>query len=409
MKTSIYLASLLLLTGLFPLAISGQTLDQAQRFSHAGQYAQAESAFQQLLSQQTQSAEVHLARGFNFSWWGRYTDALQSFSEALKTQPGNFEAQKGAAFTLLYKGNARQAAQAFENLTVTAPSDYDLFIGKGLAYQADKQYRKAQTAFSRALELRPQSAEARQFLQSASQAPAFLETDIWLGFSRLDGNVNQFNLRGAQLSLQASKKWRALLKYDNSLALDILNLARRDRNAPLISAGLVREWNGKLLSETEYGLRFLDDNQTQHLLSAGQVFFLPQNARIKAGAFLGFGQNLDTEWMAYASYNVPLSEKFRIEPTYYFIQPPNAPGPEHRLQLGLQYQTRKGYQLNLYGLYGNTLIQEGDGREALFGWSLTALAPFSNIAWAQLSLRQEKGVFYNFTSAALGLKVRINK
>lgn len=403
MKTSLYLT--LLLCGLTASLAHGQSLAQALQLSQSGRYAEAESAFSQL----PQNAETLLARGFNFSWWGRYDDALRAFSSVLDAQPGNFEAQKGAAFTLLYQGNAEEAARAFEKLSSQEPSAYDLFIGKGMAWQAAKNYRKAQTAFKRALELQPQSAEARQFLQSAALAPAFLETDIWLGFSRLDGNVNQFNLRGAQLSVQAAKKWRALLKYDNSLALDILNLARRDRNAPLVSAGLVREWNGKSLSEAEYGLRFLDDNQTQHLISAGQVFFLPNNSRLKAGGLLGFGQNLDTEWMVYASYNVPLGEKFRFEPTYYFIQPPNAPGPEHRLQLGLQYQSRTGYQLNLYGLYGNTLILEGEGREPLFGWSLTALAPFSNIVWAQLSLRQEKGVFYNFSSAALGLKVRLNK
>lgn len=407
MKTSLYLTLLLLLWS-FSRA-QAQDLAQARQLSQSGRYAEAESAFSQLLVQQPQHAETLLARGFNFSWWGRYAEALQAFSDALDAQPGNFEAQKGAAFTLLYQGKAKEAAQAFENLTAREPSAYDLFIGKGLAHQAAKDYRKAQMAFKRALELQPQSAEARQFLQAAALAPAFLETDIWLGFSRLDADVNQFNLRGAQLSVQAAKKWRALFKYDNSLALDILNLARRDRNAPLISAGLVREWNGKSLSEAEYGLRFLEEKQTQQLISAGQVFFLPNNSRLKAGGLLGFGQNLDTEWMAYASYNAPLGEKFRLEPTYYFIQPPNAPGPEHRLQLGLQYQSRMGYQLNLYGLYGNTLIQEGEGREPLFGWSLTALAPFSNIAWAQLTLRQEKGVFYNFTSAALGLKVRINK
>jgi len=387
----------------------GQSLVQAQEFSHAGKYREAETIFQQMTAHNQGDDAITLARAYNFSWWGKYSEALSAFSQVLSRDPGNAEALKGKAFTHLFKGDSRQAVKAFEEAAGKAPNDYDIHLGKGLALLEEKKYSAAGKSFERALEIQPGSAEAKRYSETAKLAPGIVEGDVWLGYSRLDGKEDRFNLRGLQLSAQAAKKWRIFAKYDNSLALDILGLARQDKNAPMVSAGAIREWNKKLLTELEYGLRFLDRDQTQHFISGGQVFFLQPNIRLKLGGFAGFNQNLENEWMACISANLPATAHIRIEPTYFFIQSPNSPGAEHRLQLGVQLQSNKGYQLSLYGIYGSTLIQEGSRREQLFGWSITGLAPFSKYVWGQIALRQEKGVFYDFTSLALGLKVRLSK
>ena len=392
-----------------PGAAEGQSLAKARQFSQSGLYQEAADMYAQLLSQNPGNPEIVLAQAHNYSWWGQYPEAIKAFSEILAADPGNPDAFKGIAFTYFYQNDLDGALTAFEAAIAKNPDDYDLALGKGLVLLAGKEYSKARRAFERALEIKPGSEEAKRYLQTANLAPGFLEGDVWVGYSQLAGQENKFKLRGLQLGVQAAKNWRAVMKYDNSLALDILNLARQDKNMPMVSAGLIHEWNKKLFSELEYGLRFLDKNQTQQFLSAGQVFFLQQNMRIKLGGFAGFGQNIPKEWMAYASFNLPATAHIRIEPTYYLIQPPNGKGFEHRLQLGLQYQTNRGYQLNLYGTYGNTLVDESAGRQQLFGWSLTALAPFSRSVWGQLALRQEKGVFYNFTSLALGIQVRVQK
>ena len=387
--------------------VLGQTLAEARELAHSGKYLEAESILQTLSTENPNDPEITLARAYNFSWWARYTLALDAFSHVLKNDPSHPDALKGIAFTYLYQGNYSLAIDAFAKALNTQPNNYDLYLGIGMAHLQAKDYPGAQEAFSKALELQPDSREARQFIQSASLAPSYREADIWLGYSLLDGQENAIGLRGLQLSLQAAPKWRAILKYDNSLALDVLQIARSENNAPLVSIGTVREWNKQLFTELEYGLRFLDENKTQHFITGGQVFFLPKNIRIKAGGFAGIGKKLDSEWMTYLSINLPVFAHFRVEPTYYYVQPPNSPGAEHRFQMGLQFQTNRGYQLNVYGIYGSVLPEEGNSREKLFGWSATGLLPFSKSVWAQATIRQEKGVFYDFTSMALGLKIRL--
>ena len=392
-----------------PQLSSGQSLERAQQYSNAGHYAEAETMMQQLAEQNPDDRAIMLARAYNYSWWGKHQEALSAFSAILALDPDNLEALKGKAFTLFFNGETGPAVLAFETAARVAPGDYDIQIGKGLALLEEKEYKAAQWSFKRALEIRPNSAEAKQHLQTALLAPGLVEGDIWVGYSLLGGQENKINLRGLQLNVRASKKLRAIAKFDNSLALDILSLARSDKAAPMVSAGLIREWGKKSLTELEYGFRFLDKDLTQHFISGGQVFFFQPNIRLKLGGFAGFGQGLPGEWMTYFSANLPATKHIRVEPTYYYIQPPNSPGAEHRLQLGLQFQTNRGYQLNLYGLYGNTLIEEGGSRQPFFGWSLTGLAPFSKSVWGQFAFRQEKGVYYDFTSVALGLKLRINK
>ena len=392
-----------------PSQAQAQTLAKAQQFSNAGRYEEAEKMYQQLIAQKPGDLSIAMARAYNFSWWGRHIEALKGFSEVLVQEPGHFDALKGSAFAYLYKEDYARSIVAFEQAALLAPNDYDLYLGKGLAFLGDKQYASARAAFTKALSIKPDSAEAKRYLQTVDLAPGFIEGDIWVGYSTLAGQERNVNLRGLQLSLQASKNWRALLKYDNSMGLDILNLASQNRSVPMISGGLIREWNKKLFTEAEYGVRLLEKDQIQHFISAGQVIFLPQNMRIKLGGFAGFGQNLDKEWMGYLSFNLPATPRIRIEPTYYLILPPNSPGVEHRMQLGLQYQTPRGYQLNLYGTYGNTVVPDGAGREQFFGWGLTGIAPFSRIVWGQVAIRQEKGIYYDFTSVSLGAKLRINK
>lgn len=424
-------------------ALLAQDLAQATALSTSGQYGQAERIFQDILNQQPANAAATLAHAFNLSWMGHYKEAIESFkkaldlganqeeatigmayayawshkyalarsafSQVLRKNQDNLNAKKGIAFSYLWQGNPQAALHYFDEIISKHPQQYDLFIGKGMAHLQSKDNEAAETAFKRALELSPGSAEAIQLIETAQRAPNLIEVDIWGGYSWLGDKEQKLGLRGLQLSAQLAKQWRGFAKYDNSLALDILNFARRDKAAPTVAMGAVHEWNKNLISELEYGIRFLDKDQYQHLVSGGQVYFLPQGIRLKVGAYAGFGQNTNTEWMTYFSLNLPLLENLHIEPVYYFVQPPASNTSEHRIQLGAQYRPATAFEINASGFYGTSSLNENGKRPTLYGWSLTGLAPIHRLLWGQLVLRQEKGVYYDFTSVALGIKVRVDK
>lgn len=427
-----------------PFSAISQSLAEAKLLSESGDHEAAELLFNQLLTEQPQNPEIILAHAYNLSWMGRnkqavnqftqamrlgadtesaqtglgyayawskqYAQARNTFSSVARNQPDNLEAKKGIALTYLWQGQYEVALHYFDELLKSYPSNYDLLLGKGQALLCNKNKTEAATTFQQALEAQPESIEAKNYLEIAKKASNFLEGDLWLGFSHLDGDENKFGLRGLQLGAQLSSKWRGYLKYDNTLALDLLNFARLNKNAPFIAAGAVREWNSKLLTEMEYGLRFFEGGDLQHLVSGAQVFFLPENIRLKVGGFAGFGQNLSTEWMSYLSVDLPTWQGLRLEPTYYYIQPPNTSNTEHRVQLGLKYHPLgNGLELNLAGLYGQAAVPNESGEKDLFGWTFSGLIPVNQTLLGQFVVRQEKGVFYDFTSVALGLKVRINK
>lgn len=433
-----FLISFLLLQ--LPALLHGQTLAEAVYISQNGDYKKAERMFSALKAAQPADPDPVLARAYNLSWMGRHNEAVyefekamalgadkitarvglgyaaawgrhyalaaQSFSKVLKQNPQHAEAARGLAFTRLWQGSYHEAIRLLSRRIQLEPDDYDLHIALGQAYLHNADPAQAKGAFERALVINPASDEARQLLKEASARKPFLETDIWMGFSRIDGSKNRAGLRGLQAMLQLKPSTRAWLKYDNTLALDILQFARADRAVPLYAAGLSRQWNTRLISELEYGLRVFDDRRTQHLISGAQVWFLPKNIRFKGGGFVGIGAGRSTEWMAYGALNMPLGRHFRVEPTYFYITPAlNA--SEHRLQLGLQYRSSQNLELNLYGLYGRVLSAGGENAGHIRGWSLTGLYPFGEAISGQLILRQEQSLFYRFTSAAAGLKVRL--
>lgn len=434
---------LLYLVGLSLSHIRAQDLAAATQLSTAGQYQEAEAALLQLLEVEPDNSEIRLAHAYNLAWMGKYKRSILAFKDALRLganeeeatlglayayawshqygtarthfssilrrNVGNFNAKKGIAYTYLWQGNGKTALHYFKEIIAKQPEEYDLYIGQGMAHLQQKNNTAAESSFQMALELQPTSSEALQLLETARRAPNLFEFDIWAGNSWLGQDQQKFGLRGGQFSTQITKRLRAFIKYDNSLALDILNFAQRDKSVPIVTLGGVGEWNKNLLTEAEYGLRIFDAQQYQHLTSIGQVFFLPEGLRVKVGGYAGIGQNMPSEWMTFLSFNFPLVDKLHLEPSYYYVQPPGATGAEHRMQLGAQYRPRAGYEVNIYGFYGNSVLPESSTRIGLYGAGLIGVAPLHPLVSAQLIARYEHGAYFDFTSIAVGLKVRIDR
>ena len=420
----------------------GQNLTEVVQWSHSGQHAKAERVLATLQAEQPANPEITLARAYNLSWMGKQNEAVtefqkairygadpatartgmgyaaafgrhfslanQTFRKVLQQQPGHQEAARGLALTRFWQGSYQEAIRLLGQQTEAEPNAYDLHIALGLAQLHSGTPEEARSSFQRALDIQPASAEAKQLIGQTYVTRPFLETNLWLGFTRLDNSENEAGLRGVQATLKWRPDTRLWFRYDNSLALDILQFARAGRAAPLFAAGMSRQWDVRFISELEYGVRSLENQSLQHLVSGAQVWFLPGNARLNAGGFVGFGAARPVEWMGYGSINLPAGRNFRIEPTYFFIQP--TPGAnEHRAQLGLQYRSHNNAECSVYGLYGQTMTPGGENDSSVYGWSVVGAYPLGRVVSAQAVVRHEQSDAYRFTTAALGVQLRFHK
>jgi hypothetical protein len=54
-------------------------------------------------------------------------------------------------------------------------------------------------------------------------------------------------------------------------------------------------------------------------------------------------------------------------------------------------------------------VRSDVGKSGIYGGYATAILPFSQSVWGQLSLRWEKAVFDELLAAAVGVKIRLEK
>ncbi|MCB0643077.1 MAG: hypothetical protein KDC44_15615, partial [Phaeodactylibacter sp.] len=232
--------------------------------------------------------------------------------------------------------------------------------------------------------------------------PAFLELDTWFGFTDQAGQENALGLRNLQLAMRLQGKWTALLFYDNSLSLDIASFRQERGLGQSLGLGIVRNW-AQSSTELKLGNRQLLEAQNQQFINLSQSWFLKGRHTVKGGVFGAFSNELPNEWMGYAQLGLALNPAVQLEPTYFFIIPPASGEREHRLQLGLNYQTPKGYQFRLGGLWGTSnQIEESN----MSGWYASGVLPVSRWVWGQFLIRKENGYYQSFTTYAAGIKLR---
>jgi hypothetical protein len=87
----------------------------------------------------------------------------------------------------------------------------------------------------------------------------------------------------------------------------------------------------------------------------------------------------------------------------------NAPRPENRFMLNNQLRAANGYELNIGALYGKAGVGPDIAEDNIYGGYATAILPFSQVVWGQLSLRWEKSPFDELIAAAFGIKVRLER
>ncbi|MBP6827527.1 MAG: tetratricopeptide repeat protein [Saprospiraceae bacterium] len=376
-------------------------------YSWGKQHEQAREKFETALAIDPNNAEALVGKGYNLAWSGQYAAAKYPFLTLERLQPGNAEARKGLGYVYLWQGNGLVAIDYFEKLVLEYPQNIEYYVALAQSYLLEKQIRKARITLRSALQIDSTDRIAHDLLENTYGIAAPLELDIWTGYSKT-GDVSSFNLRTVQLTGQVAKKLRMFLKYDNSLTLDLASLVRNNQEAQAFSLGAVTPWSKRLTSKFEYGTRILPDNVTQQVFSTEQVYFL-SNLSIKGGGFYGLSSKMPNEWMVYGSVRVPVVKGYAIEPYYFYSRVENAPRPENRFLLNNQFRTAKGYELNLGVLYGKAGVERDVQNDNIYGGYATALLPFSQNVWAQISVRWEKAPFDELMAAALGIKLRLER
>jgi tetratricopeptide (TPR) repeat protein len=322
------------LLALIQMCLQAQTAADAVALSHAGKYAAAEKIFTVLIAADSRNTGLLIASGFNNAWNKEYAAAKQRFLKARELEPGNIDAEKGLAYTYLYEGSFAKAAAGFEKLLVTQPSLEEFHMAAGLAYMNWHKRNKAAAHFEKILQHNSKNEEAKQYLNEIKNNTGVLELASMAGLSG-SGAQTKFGLRQLQLGYQVNSENLLYLRYDNSLSLDNYFLLKNNYNVNAVAGGVYSKWHRYIGSKFELGHRNLPEGIKQNLWQTEQVIFLPKNYVVKLGGSIITSNLFNKEWMAMMSFSVPVAEKVKVEPHYYFIKRLSA---EHRVVLNTSYQ-----------------------------------------------------------------------
>ncbi|HMX39376.1 MAG TPA: tetratricopeptide repeat protein [Saprospiraceae bacterium] len=377
-------------------------------YSWAKQHRQAAQKFEAALALDPDNASALVGKGYNLAWSGQYAAAKYPFQTLERLQPGSPEARKGLGYVYLWQGDGTVAIDYFEKLVLEYPREMEYYIALAQSYLLENQIKKARIALQSGLQIDPSNRVAGELLRNTYGVAAPVELDVWTGYSKVN-DMGTFNLRTVQLTGQVSKKLRMFLKYDNSLSLDLSSLVRKNQEAQAFSIGGVLPWSRRLTSRFEYGTRLLPDNVTQQVFSTEQVYFLPNRMSLKGGGFFAPSQKMPAEWLAYGSVRVPITARWTVEPYYFYARVENAARPENRFMLNNQWRNPKGYELNFGLQWGKAALANDAGSDNIWGSYVTALLPFSQTVWGQLSLRWESAPFDDLLAAAFGVRLRLER
>lgn len=196
---------------------------QGDLYTHAGRYQKALEALQAAEFYIDISDEIPeyfllpLKKGYVFEKLGKCNEAVAEYEEALHNNPNGLNVyaltRKGNCFLVLH--NYQEAEQTFETLTKLAPADGNAWRCKGLAYENQKKYEEALTAYENALSLTPVSkgllTRKMAVLTQLSQPTKALE--VYKQIQNLPKTNNVFDYRCEQATGNVAKKSEQVWGY----------------------------------------------------------------------------------------------------------------------------------------------------------------------------------------------------
>ncbi|MEZ4776712.1 MAG: tetratricopeptide repeat protein [Bacteroidia bacterium] len=380
-------------------------LETAFQYAWSQEYDQAKSAFSQILRDHPQNADALSGMAYTLAWNGEYPKAKSFFQQLTHLYPDNPEGEKGLAYVALWEGNEKDAIRRFEAMLEKNPFQDEYILAIAQAYASLGKQKQARLYFDSTLELAPQRSEITHFLHGVQESPAKLEADIWGGYTNLQG-TEKFGIRAAQMTWRPAKEYRVWARYDNSLTLDNFSLVQNNRGAGTVYFGGINDWNRRLTTRLEVGRRFWDEGSDQNIVQGEQVVFFDGGYAVKAGGFVAIGNERFTEKMIFAGGNIPVSSTFSIEPVY-FLSNTGQSVVENRLLVSGKLRMDDKYFLDAGLIYGRTALIGQHAGSNIVGTNMVFRLPMGKVHWLQFLFRYERQNAQNFTTAAMGLRFRL--
>ena len=322
----------------------------AQRAEARGEFARAESLYDQAFTQDPGNTAALFGRARMRSWVGKFPAAIQDYQTGLQREPNNpqalsglawtyawshhfdeaqsgfehlahiepyyLDARKGLAYVALWRGNAHAARVQFEQLAREDQGNPDYVLAIAQAAYLEGDLPAAHSAYSEALKLKPDLAAARSGLKSVEEAQIQRSPAVTvLGGRSESGNQSHSGLRYAQIAMQINQDVRLWVIHDRGVAFDLFTPDRRLLNASTTTAGGFFNYTPRLGARLEAGIRKLPE-ETQPVVTGEQVFFLGDTVP-KVGFWWAHGQQ-NNQWVLDAGAYRRLTNRFSVEPTVYF-------------------------------------------------------------------------------------------
>ena len=330
---------------------------EAKTLSAKGDFAAAENIYDQLLASDPNNTEVRLARalarsyqkkfapaaddfetvlrsepnnlsalnglGYNFAWAHEYDRAEVEFQKALRVAPGQLDALKGMAYVALWRGDNEEAARRFGALARQMPNDAEIHVALGQALLNGGHKTEARESFERALQLDPERDDAKQGVVVTRTVGPRIDFTLLGGVTSFHNagqvnNSNETGIRFAELAVEPKRNVRLWFQFDNGLSLDNFSLAQNDRHVPAYYVGGLVHYKRRYTTRLEFGWRNLPGNIGQKIIRTEQVFFLSRGYALKFGGWFGPRSDHHTEAIFHTGVGIPVGERFRLEPTFFY-------------------------------------------------------------------------------------------
>ena len=144
-----------------------QLFDQAFRLHQAGQLAQAEQIYRQILAAQPNHAEATQYLGILAHQTGRNDVAAELIRRAITLRPGYAEASYNLGIVLRALGRHDQAIAAYRQAIADNPNSAEAYGNLGIELTEKGQWDESIASLGRAVQLNPKAANAYAYLGGA--------------------------------------------------------------------------------------------------------------------------------------------------------------------------------------------------------------------------------------------------